>query len=316
MSFPPLDPRLVVLPAVDQLAQLSDDELLAVQASIAGSRRRVDVAGAAVAAEIARRSRPELGLAGLAQRSGARTPERFVASMTGLSVLESRAMISAGEALEGGDAWMAPVAVALQTGEVSVGATAAIRAGLGEPNADVSAADLRAAAQRLVDDSGDLPPERVAILAREARDLIDAESVRDRESALREKRSLRISRTADGMTRLVAVLDPENAAFVTDAIDRVTSPRRGGVRFVDPAERERVSQIVADSRTTEQLALDAFVTMFRLAAAVDGQGIRIPRARGARPCARRAPADGHRLRVDRGSAFTGVPADGRPFDLH
>ena len=278
MLIPPVADHVVVLPDVRNVARLSDDELLAAQVDIAGARRHVDAAGAAVAGEIARRSRPELGFTGLAQRSGARTPERLVASVTGLSVPESRAMISAGQALEGEVPWMTPVATALQTGAVSVGATAAIRAGLGEPTADVSEGDLQSAAQRLLEESGDLPPERVAVLAREARDLLDAEGVRDREMLLREKRSLRISRMADGMTRLVALLDPESAAFVTAAIDRVTSPRRGGVQFVDPEEQQRAAEIVADPRTTEQLAHDAFVTMIRLAAAVDGGQVFGPRA--------------------------------------
>ncbi len=259
----------IVLPDVRVLAPLGDDELLAVQVQIAAARRQVDAAAAAVASEIARRSRPELGYTGLAQRTGARTPDRLIASVTGLSVGESRAMITAGEALDGDASWMTPVAVALQSGDVSVGATAAIRRGLGEPNADVSADDLAVAAQRLVDESGDLPPERVAVLAREARDRIDADGVADREAAMREKRSLRITRLADGMTRLVALLDPENAAFVTDAIDRVTAPRRGGVRFIDPDEQKRADEIIHDPRSTEQLAFDAFVTMIRLAAAVD-----------------------------------------------
>ncbi len=263
------DDQIVVLPIVRDLASLGDDELLAMQVQIAGARRLVDATGAAVASEIARRSRPELGYTGLAQRTGARTPDRLIASVTGLSVGESRAMITAGEALDGEASWMSPVAVALQTGNVSVGATAAIRRGLGDPNAEVSAEDLAVAAQRLIDESGDLPPERIALLAREARDRIDAEGVAERETALREKRSLRTTRLEDGMTRLVALLDPENAAFVTDAIDRVTSPRRGGVRFVDPDEKQRAVDIVNDSRTTEQLAFDAFVAMIRLAAAVD-----------------------------------------------
>jgi hypothetical protein len=274
MPISTCDDQFVVVSDVRDLATLGDDELLARQVQIATARRRVDAAAAAVASEIARRSRPELGYTGLAQRTGARTAERLVASVTGLSVGESRVMISAGEvlageALEGGMSWLAPVAVALQSGDVSVGATEAIRRGLGEPNADVSADELAVAAQQLIDESGDLPPEQVATLAREARDRIDADGVADREAALREKRSLRISRLPDGMTRLVALLDPENAAFVTDAIDRVTAPRRGGVRFVDPGEQQRATDVIADPRTTEQLAFDAFVQMIRLAAAVD-----------------------------------------------
>ena len=124
--------------------------------------------------EIARRSRPDLGYTGLAQRTGARTAERLVASVTGLSIGESRAMITAGATLDGEAPWMTPVADALQAGDVSVGATAAIRSGLGEPTVDVSADVLAAAAKQLVDESGDLPPHQVGALAREARDRIDA----------------------------------------------------------------------------------------------------------------------------------------------
>jgi hypothetical protein len=65
------------------------------------------------------------------------------------------------------------------------------------------------------------------------------------------------------------MLDPESAALVTDAIDQVTSPRRGGPRFVDPAAKARADAIVDDPRTTEQLALDGLVEMVRIAAAAD-----------------------------------------------
>ncbi len=90
-----------------------------------------------------------------------------------------------------------------------------------------------------------------------------------RAAHLRRQRSLRIAKLPDGMTRLTAMLDPENAAIVRDAFDRVTSPRRGGVRFVDPGERARSEQIVGDARSTEQIGLDAFVQMILLAGKVD-----------------------------------------------
>ena len=83
MPTAPCDDQIVVLPDVRDLARLGDDELLAVQVDIAAARRKVDAAAAAVASEIARRSRPDLGYAGLAQRTGARTPDRLIASVTG-----------------------------------------------------------------------------------------------------------------------------------------------------------------------------------------------------------------------------------------
>lgn len=262
-------PVTMTLPDVSGLASLSDDEVLAIQAKIAEGRRRWDAAGAVAAAEVARRSGRELGYAGLAQKRGARTPERLVATLTGLSVPEARAMITAGEALDAGAGWMRPVTTALATGEVSVGATAAIRTGLGEPNDQVSADDLARAAERVLDEAGGLPPEQVARRAREARDELDAAGVGDRERMLRQRRFLRLIPLDDGMTRIVGLLDPESAALVTDAIDLVTAPRRGGPRFVDEQAKARAQAIVDDPRSTEQLALDALVQMIRIAGAVD-----------------------------------------------
>lgn len=262
-------PVTMTVPDVSGLASLSDDEVLAIQAKIAEGRRRWDAAGAVVAAEVARRSGRELGYAGLAQKRGARTPERLVATVTGLSVPEARAMITAGEALDAGGGWMRPVTIALATGAVSVGATAAIRTGLGEPDDQVSSDDLARAAERVLEESGGLPPEQVARRAREARDDLDAAGAGDRERMLRQRRFLRLTPQDDGMTRIFGLLDPESAALVTDAIDLVTAPRRGGPRFVDEKAKERAQAIVADSRTTEQLALDALVQMIRIAGAAD-----------------------------------------------
>jgi len=260
---------VLVVPDVGDLAGLNDDELLSRQGLIAGARRQVDVAAATVAAEIARRSARDLGYSGLAQKRGARTPERLVAQVTGLSVPEARAMITAGQALDAGAEWMRPVATALSTGDVSVGATAAIQMGLGEPNEQVTADDLATAARRVLDESGDLPPEQVARRAREARDELDVHGVADRERALRDRRFLRLVPQDDGMTRIFGLLDPESAALVTDAIDLVTAPRRGGPRFVDAGAKARAEAIVDDARSTEQIALDALVEMVRIAGAAD-----------------------------------------------
>lgn len=85
----------------------------------------------------------------------------------------------------------------------------------------------------------------------------------------RSRRFLKLYPQADGMTKLVGLLDPESAALVTDAFDRVTSPRRHGPRFVDPRECERVERVIADPRTTDQLVHDAFVEMVAVAIRAD-----------------------------------------------
>jgi hypothetical protein len=84
-------------------------------------RRRIDAELAAVAAEIAYRSRPDLGSAGLAQRLGMRTPEKLVEQVGQLSPHDANVMVRVGE-LSG------PVAVAVAAGELSLDAADAIRA--------------------------------------------------------------------------------------------------------------------------------------------------------------------------------------------
>ena len=68
---------------VSAVRPLSDDELLAVQRTLADARRAVDACASLVAGEVKHRSRHELGYTGLAQRTGFRTPEALVQHMTG-----------------------------------------------------------------------------------------------------------------------------------------------------------------------------------------------------------------------------------------
>ncbi|MES2171312.1 MAG: DUF222 domain-containing protein [Actinomycetota bacterium] len=259
----------VEVPDVSGLAALPDDRVMELQTDLAAVRRRVDAAAAAVAGELARRSRIELGYAGLAQRTGARTTEKLVQRLSGASGPEARVLVKVGELMGGKSPWLAPIVAAVETGDISVGAADAIRSGLGVPTADVAADDLQDAACALLARVAGLSPEKVAAEARADRKSLDENGVRDREALLYSRRYLHLIPQADGMTRVSGLLDPESAALVVDAIDRVTSPRRGGPRFVDPAERSRAAELEADLRSTEQIALDALVDMVRIAAGVD-----------------------------------------------
>ena len=51
--------------------------------------------------------------------------------------------------------------------------------------------------------------------------------------------------------------------------DRATSPKRGGVRFVDTAQKAVADRIVADHRSPDQLASDAFEQLLKLGTAAD-----------------------------------------------
>ncbi|MEP6843708.1 MAG: DUF222 domain-containing protein [Pseudolysinimonas sp.] len=257
------------VPDLAGVARVADGELLATMRSWAQLRRTVDAGLATLAGEVAARSTLQLGYDGLAQRSGARTADGLVSQLTGTSGVEARAITAVGSMLNAPAPWLGEVAARVAAGEVSIGAAAAIQTGLGSPSPTVAADDLADAAHELLTTAGSLPPEKVAQHARELRNQLDDTGVLDRETALRDKRFLRLIPQPDGMTKLIGLLDPESAALVTDAVDAVTSPRRGGPRFIDTEAVARTEAIVADPRSTEQLALDALTEMIRIAAAAD-----------------------------------------------
>jgi len=70
------------------------------------------------------------------------------------------------------------------------------------------------------------------------------------------------------MWRLIGLFDPESAAHVRGYFDAMTSPRRGGPRFVDKAQKAEADAIANDPRTTEQLLLDTFVDTILVASEV------------------------------------------------
>jgi hypothetical protein len=268
---------------------LGDTELVAAQRTIGEIRRRADAAAAVVAGEIAHRSRRELGDSGLAQRLGARTPELLIARTAGTSAREAHSLVRVGAVmttmpLDTPEAtpWLASVAAALRAGDLSVAAADAIRVGLGTPDDCVSSESLEQAAAVLLRLVPAVTVEQLAVRARDERADLDAAHVRDREQALRDRRFLRIVPQSDGMTRVSGLLDPESAATVVAAYDAATSPRRGGPRFVDPQSVARSERILADERTLDQLAADAFVELIRLGtAAAPGEllGVRKPAVR-------------------------------------
>lgn len=259
----------VELPPLDALAQVGDAELLELVRRWSEARRSIDAGLALLAGQVAERSRPDTAGIGLAQRSGDRTPEALIARITGTTGGEASALVSVGRMLDEAPPWLTGVTSRVDDRAISVPAADAIRRGLGQPNADVAADDLTDAALTLADEAPGLTAEQLARRARELRDDLDAAGVADREQRLRERRSLRMLPQSDGMTRLVALLDPESAAIVSDAIDLVTAPRRGGPRFVDAAAAARAQRVVEDERSTEQLALDALVGLIRIAGRAD-----------------------------------------------
>ena len=225
----------VELPDISTVSAMSDSALLASMRAWSEGRRTVDAGLAKLAGELAARSTRELGYDGLAQRSGAQTPEAFVARVTGATEADARNLVTAGTLLTDTPAWMGEVAGRVEDGSLSIGVAAAIRKGLGDPTANVAADDLLDAAHELVDAAKNLTPEQVGKRARDLRDELDQTGVADREKADRDRRFLRLTRQADGMTKMFGLLDPESAAVVSGRSTR--SPRPAAA---DPGSSTRM----------------------------------------------------------------------------
>ncbi|MEO5534363.1 MAG: DUF222 domain-containing protein [Pseudolysinimonas sp.] len=280
-TLPALDAALRSLREVPRVAgdyaAAADSELLDVSRVVAEITRLAGAHSALAAGQIAHRSRPELGGAGLARRQGARTVEELLTTTMKVTGRDAATAVRVGKLTDQVGPF-AVVASGVAAGSVSVEAADAIRGGLGGFGADdagsmsagrVDEGLLARAAELLCDEARLLDPDRLRKRAREVRDELDEAGVADRENVLRLRRSLRRIDLRDGMKRIIWDYDPETAGIVDDIYDRATSPRRGGPRFVDSEKAARASELERDERTVEQIASDSFAELLRQSASVD-----------------------------------------------
>lgn len=267
-----------------QFRALDEASLLELNARWADANRKLGAVGALIAGEVARRSAPELGSQGLARRSGLRTPEQFIKVTTGVPAQQAGTAVkvgtmvleaandglvdsSTGEISAAGQPWLAVVAKLAQSGRLSPAAAASIAHGLGTPSGAVSIDQLTFAASALCDEAlgvdgrPGLDADRLFSRARQLRDELDLDGVKLREAEQREQRGMRFFDLPTGMSRLIWDLDPETAAPIKQLFDRATSPKLGGVRFVDPKQAAVSKSILDDVRTPAQLASDAFLQL-------------------------------------------------------
>ena len=241
--------------------------LTAIQDATA-ARHRVDVILVAWTAELARRSDRARGQDALSARLGVPSIEQAVQVLTGSTRAEAKALTAVANVTSGASPWLESVGTSVTEGDLSVSAAAAIATGLGSPTAEVSAGDLQDAATALVAAATTDPhvtPEGLARAARRAREELERHHIADLEEHRRTQRSLIWGVTPDGMTRMVAMLDPESAAIITTTLDTALSPRKGGPRFVDPEEQARSRKLENDPRTVQQLGVDVLVDIVQLA---------------------------------------------------
>jgi hypothetical protein len=314
-------------------AALSEAGLLEANRIYAGSLVALRNPGALLAGEIAHRSVPELGSQGLAQRAGHRTAVQFIKVTTQSTGRDAGTAVRVGElmreaAVEGEidlvtgeiatstQPWLSPVTQALGERAISIEAAEAIRAGLGSPNSAITAEELQDAASQLCDAAKRLDPDALAREVHAFRDELDLAGVALREEERRQKRSLRLYVQPDGTTKLVWIMDPETAATVRDLYDRTTSPKLGGVRFVDSERQSVADEILRDERTPDQLASDGFEQLLKLGADADprfllGSGAPVIRLTATQSAFER----GSRSAVDRGTGLARIEGQVSPVSI-
>jgi 5-methylcytosine-specific restriction protein A len=239
---------------------------MAVNNAIGSIRRHTDALQAAVAAEIARESRRELGPDGLSKQQGFRNPAVLIAATTGTSTGDAARLVKVGEATAPRTALTGEalpprhphVADALSAGRIGTPAASAIismldRVALRADRAESDRAELVLASQ-----AAGLSLDQLAKLIARAEAHLDPDGLEPKERDARADRSLHIFER-DGMIHLNAKLDPETGAPLKLAIEAiVTADFRAGR---DSAKA--MNDPDGDLRSVPQRQADALAMMAR-----------------------------------------------------
>jgi hypothetical protein len=274
----------------EDFARLDDATLLEAQRGHSALKHQVDIHGAWIAGEVARRSSRELGYAGLAQKQGFFSPEELIQSLSRSSRSEARKLVTVGllmaetqaaEATEEAAAaaaadspdqsvtsvlpWHSPIAHAVADGTLALDAAEPIRTILAEVADRVPSGVLREACERLISDAATRNADQMYRRARQIRDQIDEAGIAGREARQYGERSMRVWTRRDGMIQTSLVAHPEEGEPLLAWYHDTLGPRRGGPRFVDPVAQQEAAALLGDPRTNEQIAADTFFDLFRSA---------------------------------------------------
>ncbi|MDJ0378602.1 HNH endonuclease signature motif containing protein [Cryobacterium sp. PH31-L1] len=165
--------------------------------------------------------------------------------------------------------WQAPIMHAVAAGIFSPGVGDALLRGLGTVDQAVTAEKLAAALRVVLVEAPGLNTEQAFKRARRLRDELDVAGILAREKQARDDTSWSLWRRADGMVTVHALLPPEQGELWIATYDALTSPRRGGVRFVDPERALWAQSVRDDPRTVDQIAADSFTQLLKLGAEAD-----------------------------------------------
>ena len=236
------------------------------------------------------------GYSGLAQREGFRTPEALVQFTTGSTAREATTLVQVGTMVH--DSMIdpttdtaAPDAHGIQYSRARTvaeggrygsderrvirrsGTSHPERAGRTERSTTTVSVSRRISSPTrrgsLLEVAVTLNADQLYKRARALRDDLDEAGIADREKAIYQERSFRRVKRPNGLSRFILDPDLETSAYLDDVYDKLTSPRRGGPRFIDEADKAWAEGIANDERTTDQYLHDAVTALLRLGVAAD-----------------------------------------------
>ena len=235
------------------------DPLLDRFAEVGSRHRAVDVERAMLAGELASRSE---GPDGIARKAGYSRPALMVAELWRIDVHEAQRLIDVGLATRPRRSLLGMELPARYP------SLAAALESLGVPVAGVIVRELENAAIRCSEEArltaeSALVTHCVGVTVAEAqalavhtRDLLDQDGAAPRDEIHRARRSLTITRTSDGSTRLVWVMPPLTAGLVNAGIDAIVGEELR-------AARDDSAIADSDTRTLPQRRADAAERIFR-----------------------------------------------------
>ena len=246
-------------------AALSDSELIAVNERYCRMRRMLDADQTALAAEIARRSRPELGSEGLAKTQGYRNPTALIAATGCTSTGDAARLVKVGEATaprqllsgEKAPARHPHVAEALGQAVLTERAAGAIIALLDRVAFRAGADAIDTAEKLLVEQAPGLTMDQLNRVLARAEAWLDPDGVGVREDEKRGAEQLTM-REVDGMLEFTGRLTPEHSAPFKTVIEGLVSAE---MRATRDAQRDGTADPDMPRRSVVQMQADALVRL-------------------------------------------------------
>jgi hypothetical protein len=243
------------------IAAMADacDEQLCIDASQAEAlSRALSAIQIAAAAEIADRSRREIGTAGLAQKHGCSTPAGFLEGLVRISGAEASRRIHVGSALRSGVTLTGEplpprfpiLARAVAAGEVGPEAATVIVRALDEVRRVVAPGDLDVAEAGLVRHARQNRVQYVSDLAIVVRDRLDPDGVLPREVETKARRGIQLGRERNGIVPIRGGLAPVAAALLKSVFDEANAPGTGP-RFLSEEDRQSGTVTTVNDDGTE-----------------------------------------------------------------